>query len=96
MLEIAAAIGVCPLTFWQITPGELSIMVEAYNRKRKEDHEEKLIVAYLGAYWQRVKKMPSIKEYLGQEEKKNKKNQTVEDMLNEIKKLNAALGGTVY
>lgn len=94
MLEIAAMIGMDPLTFWQITPGELSIMIGVYNEKRKNDHEEKLVLTYLGAYWQRVKKMPSLKEILGKDEKKKK--QSAKDMLEEIKRLNAAMGGTVY
>lgn len=94
MLEIAAMIGLDPLTFWQITPGELSIMIDAYNQKRKNDQEEKIVIAYLGAYWQRVKKMPSLKEILGKEEKKKK--QTADEMLAEIKRLNAAMGGTFY
>lgn len=94
MLEVAAIIGVCPLTFWQLTPGELSIQVNAFNKRQKDEHDQKVIMAYLGAYWQRVKKMPRIKEVLkGPEEKKK---QTAKDMLEEIKRLNEALGGTVY
>lgn len=95
LLEIAAMIGIDPLTFWNCTPGEITIMIHAHNEKRKHDHDEKLLIAYLTAYWQRIKRMPSIKEVLGQHEDE-KKEQTVSDMLDEIKKLNAALGGTVY
>lgn len=94
MLEIAAIIGFDPLTFWQVTPGELSIYVDVYNQKLKNEQEEKMVIAYLGAYWHRVKKMPSLKELLNKEEKKKK--QTVSDMLAEIKRLNTAMGGTVY
>lgn len=92
MLEVSARIGVCPLTFWQLTPGELSILVTAFNQRMKDEHDEKLVVAYLTAYWKRVKKMPSIKEIIKQE----KKEQTAEDMLDMIKRLNAEMGGTVY
>lgn len=86
----------CPLTFWQLTPGELSILVEAYNERKQSEHEEKLVVAYLTAYWHRVKKMPSINDVIAKKPVKRNGPQTPEEMLEEIKRINLALGGTVY
>lgn len=89
-------IGICPLTFWQLTPGELSIMIHAYNERKKHEHDEQLVVAYLTAYWHRVKRMPSINDVISKKPVKNDVQQTPEEMLEEIKRLNIALGGTVY
>lgn len=53
------------------------------------------MMAYMAAYWQRVKKMPSLKEVLGEAQPKLKK-QDANDMLEVVKRLNQAMGGTVY
>lgn len=50
-------------------------------------------MTYLGAYWQRVKKMPNIKEILGKKEPKKK--MTDEEMLKQVKQLNEIFGGSV-
>jgi hypothetical protein len=77
-----------------MTPFELNIVITARADRMKQKQEDRIVAAYLSAYWQRVKKLPSLKSIL--EENKPKKPQTVEDMLEEIKRLNAAMGGTVY
>jgi lipopolysaccharide biosynthesis protein len=77
-----------------MTPFELNIVITARADRMKQEQEDRIVAAYLSAYWQRVKKLPSLKSIL--EENKPKKPQTVEDMLEEIKRLNAAMGGTVY
>lgn len=69
-------------------------MVRIYNKKKLQEHEEKLVVAYLTAYWNRIKKMPSLKEILNKSS--GKKKQSSEQMLEEIKRLNEAMGGTVF
>lgn len=59
--------------------------------------QNNLTMAYLGAYFQRVKKMPTLKSLLEDSEKKTtKRGKTSEQMFEEVKRLNAALGGTVY
>lgn len=92
---LAYSINVQPSEFWDMTPAELGIMIRAFNEKTKADHKNELTLAYLTAYWHRVKKMPKLKEVLNEEEPKKKK-MTAQDMLNEIKRLNEAMGGTVY
>ncbi|MED4206596.1 hypothetical protein [Neobacillus mesonae] len=77
-----------------MTPHELALAVEVFNEKQKAENEERLILVYAGAAWQRAKKMPSLKEILRKEPAKKK--MTNEEMLNEVKKLNAALGGITY
>lgn len=86
--------GLSILEFWEMTPFELNIVITARADRLKQEQEDRIVAAYLSAYWQRVKKLPSLKSIL--EENKPKKPQTAEDMLEEIKRLNAAMGGTVY
>ncbi|MBY0011501.1 hypothetical protein [Paenibacillus typhae] len=65
--------------------------IEAYNKQMQRDSEQELTTAYMAAYWQRVKKMPSLKDVL---KKGNQRPaQSPEQMLAEVQKLNAALGG---
>lgn len=77
-----------------MTPYQLNLHIHEYNKRKAAEEEEKLTIAYLGAYWNRVKRMPSLKEILG----KNPENKqmTPEEMLAEVKKLNASMGGTTY
>ena len=94
-MDVACLVGLTPLIFWELTPGELSAMIKANNVRLKHEQEERITIAYLGAYWQRVKKMPKLSEVLSGKKEEKKKKQSPAQMLNEIKKLNAALGGTV-
>jgi hypothetical protein len=93
MMGVAFQIGIDPLTFWELTPAELSILIKAYQERMKREHEQQVVNAYLTAYWHRVKKMPSLKEVLGHQTEKKKK--TPEQMLEVVKQLNATFGGTV-
>lgn len=90
---MAFQVGIDPLMFWELTPNELSVAVQAFAEKMKREHEQQVVVAYLNAYWHRVKKMPSLKEVLGGKSLKKKK--TPEEMLSVVKQLNEAFGGTV-
>ncbi|HZG83830.1 hypothetical protein [Paenibacillus sp.] len=49
------------------------------------------MLTYLGAYWQRVKRLDPLKKIL----QMMKPKQTQADMLEEIKRLNAVFGGKV-
>ena len=94
MMGVAFQIGIDPLVFWELTPRELTVLVDAYEIEEKLQHEKDMAVAYLTAYWHRVKKMPSLKEVLGIK-KPAKRTQTPEEMLETVKRLNEAFGGTV-
>lgn len=75
-----------------MTPYELIIHIEEYNRKAEFDNEERITLAYLGANLQRAKRMPELKKLIGKKEKP--KATTDESMLAEIKKMHAAMDGT--
>ncbi len=93
-MDVASSIGIDPLRFWEMTPSELSSMVRGYNRKTELEQENQLVVAYLGAYWNRVKSMPKLSDVVGKKSQKPK--QDANAMLDEIKRINLSLGGTVY
>lgn len=77
-----------------MTPFELRLHVEEYNRRKKEAQDDQITVAYMTAFWAtRAKKMPDLKELLGNQEPKEP--QTAENMLDVVKALNAAFGGEV-
>lgn len=92
--EIAFEIGITVQDFYVMTPAELSTLIDIYNRKQKQRHDEMVTVAYLSAYYNRVKKMPNIKDILGK--KQTETEQSPSDLLNKLKELNAQLGGEVY
>lgn len=91
---MAIEVGLSLSDFDRITPFELSVMVDIYNRKMQLRHEELITQSYLSAYYNRIKKMPSLKEVLNK--KDQKKNDDGNSALDEIKRINAALGGNVY
>lgn len=79
-----------------MTPYELSLVVEGYTLRQKRDAKENLTIAWMTAYYHRVKKMPDLQKALEELDKPPKpKKQTPADMLAKIKALNAKFGGTV-
>lgn len=93
--ESAVYCGVRPDEFWKSTPFEIEAIIKMFNKRTQIEQQNDMVCAYLTAYWHRVKKMPSLNEVLKDTTVKSKK-QTAEDMLEEIKRINTALGGTVY
>ena len=91
-MNSAALINISFSEFWELTPFEFSLKLNSFNKQKKEEQEEKLTLTYLGALWQRVKKMPDLKDIIKQEQKE----MTSEQILAQIKSINTALGGTVY
>jgi type IV secretory pathway component VirB8 len=75
-----------------MTPFEFGLHIENYNRKTERESKEKITLAYMTAYWHRVEKMPSLQSIL----EPDKPKQNEEEMLAEIKKLNAKMGGKIY
>lgn len=79
-----------------MTPHELNLHVQAYKERLQREDKERLTLAYLTAYFGRVKKMPDLKKLLGYEQTASKKKeQTPEQMLRTVQALNAAMGGKV-
>jgi predicted RNase H-like nuclease len=91
-LETATLIDLDILTFWELTPYEFSLMVKSYTKKIKQQQEDSLVLTYLGAAWQRAKKMPSLDRILGKQQQP--KQMTPEEMLQKVLRLNKAFGGT--
>lgn len=90
-MQIATLAEINILDFWELTPAELELTIKAYNENKKEKQEERLILTWLGAAWQRSKKMPDIKKILNKTP--TQKKMTDEEMLEQVKKINIALGG---
>lgn len=90
-MQAAFRIGLSLHDYNYITPHELNLHIQAYNERLRHDSKEQLTQAYLTAYWGRVKRMPDLKKILGNEKPKN---QTAEQMLHVVRKLNAMFGGT--
>lgn len=74
-----------------MTPRELNLHIQEYNLRMQRESEERLALAYMTAYWHRVRRMPGLKEILTKI--KPQKPLTDEELLAQIKALNAALGG---
>jgi hypothetical protein len=94
-LKAAIRVGINIKDYEEMTPHQLNLHVLDYNKRKKSELEEKLVLTYLGAYWQRVKRMPSIKKVIGENQQAPKK-MTPDEVLEEVKKMNTALGGTTY
>lgn len=78
-----------------MTPYQLNIYLEEHAKKQKEEAKEKLVLAYLTAAWKRAKRMPDLKKLLNKIDNVRSQPMTPEQMLQRIKALNTALGGTI-
>lgn len=78
--------------FWELTPKEFFIKVQAYQKRLRYREKMEIQTAYLSAYWNRVKKMPKLKDILDDDKPKE---MTDKDMLEIVKQLNAKFGGEV-
>lgn len=82
-----------PSEFWEMTPYELTIYVEAFTDKLKFEAKERITQSWMTAAFYRSKKMPKLEKLL--KDMDGKQAQTPEDMLEVVKRLNAKFGGTV-
>ncbi|MFD1953739.1 hypothetical protein ACFSL6_17675 [Paenibacillus thailandensis] len=76
-----------------MTPHELNMQIEEWSSRLQAEHRERITIAYLTAYWHRIRKMPTLKKVLEDIQLKKKRPQTPEEMLAMVRVLNAALGG---
>lgn len=93
--EIAFEIGIGIDEYFALTPSEIGIRVDVYNRTQQQRYDEVVTVAYLSAYYNRVKKMPKLSELLSKKEQR-KKEPDPAALIDKLKVLNAQLGGDVY
>lgn len=84
MMKSAVRAEIKPSDFWDMTPLELTVSVEAFVETHSERFKEAVTVAYMNAAWQRSKKMPGLKGVLrkidGNTSKGKRKVQTAEEM----------------
>lgn len=78
-----------------MTPYELSLHLEAYNEVKEAEMKERLSLVWLGEYYHRTKRMPSLKNELKKISGGSKKAMSDNDMLEMVKKLNEQFGGKV-
>lgn len=86
--------------FWEITPHELSLKINAYSKRQTEQLKEKITLAYLNSLWtiqwlgkrhQHPRPLKEILAGIGKE----KNEMTDEQMFEVVKALNAMFGGEV-
>jgi hypothetical protein len=84
MIKVAAKAGIKPLEFWELTPAELIVSVEALAELKTESLKENITIAYMNAAWGRSKTMPKLNNIIDKLEKadksKPKKQQTDNEM----------------
>lgn len=101
----AIRIGISIRDYDDLSPYQLGLIVQDFNERKQEELrlkeieiDEKLRVTYLAALWTSrfvwQKKPPSYEKLM--EQNKPKKVMTPEEILEEVKSLNASLGGTFY
>lgn len=95
-LEVALVIGISYTEFWKITPFELEIAKKAYSDRQTEKYNANVILACQTAFYSRVEKLSwtDWKNDIIKEEKQLVE-MSDEQLLNQIKTLNAMLGGTI-
>lgn len=102
-MEIATYIGISIRDFWDITPKELDIAVRSFNKRQQDEadlylqkyeNQKDLMTyqAFLISRWVWEKKV-DINQYIGTSKEDKKTEMTDEMMLNQVKILNAMLGG---
>jgi hypothetical protein len=77
-----------------MTPYELALFIESYTEKKEADLKEQLTLVWLGEYYHRTKRLPSLRDELRKISGNNSKEMTTEEMLETVKRLNAQFGGT--
>ena len=96
--------GLMPHEFWQLQPQQFAKMVDAYAKKQQYEQEQLVdIAAFIVASMYNMPPLPTmqvkfqkrkayhIEDFTGK--KRKRKKQTPEEMLEQVKALNAALGG---
>ena len=79
--ESSCQIGFCG--FWETTPFEFAIHLEAFNKRRKMDHQLQSWYAWHVAALSRCSKMPSLADFVGisKEDKKAENERRLEAVL---------------
>lgn len=76
-----------------MTPYELSLSVEAYFERQEAEMKDRLTLVWLGEYYHRTKRLPNLKDELKKITGEAKQAMTDDEMLQQVKRLNAQFGG---
>ncbi|MBW7475952.1 hypothetical protein K0T92_14495 [Paenibacillus oenotherae] len=76
-----------------MTPHELNLHIQVYAEHNRREIEEGLTLAYMTAYWHRVKRMPDLKKLI--QDTRPRVSKTPEQLLAQVKAINAAMGGVI-
>lgn len=79
------------IDFWEMTPKEFLLCIEAFEETEKQRAKELIVQAYYTEAFARMKKLPKLEKLL--EDRKEKKVQTDEEMYKMVELLNARFGG---
>lgn len=97
-MKLAALVGISISEFWEMTPYELNLYAETYFEKQKQDYKDKISLEYYNAMWtiqwlgNKLQHPRPLKEILD-DMYKEKKIMTDDEMLEQVKILNAIFGG---
>jgi hypothetical protein len=93
-MMISARIGITPNQFYDMTPLEFSAYVDAQNVKQDEVRQQIILQSYMTAALTRTEKMPSLQSLLDAKTAGPEKQELTDtELLEEIRKMNAAIGG---
>jgi len=76
-----------------MTPYELNLHITSHNERATAEYNEKITLAYMTAYWGRVKRMPDLKKLLGEQPEKKKRKQSPEEMFAIVKQMHTTFSG---
>ncbi len=94
-MKAAILIGIPRSEFDYMTPYELSLAAEAFHELKTAELEQNITMAWLGEYYHRIKHLPNLKDEIRKLTNKEPEEMTDDEMLEQVKRLNAMMGGTV-
>jgi hypothetical protein len=92
-LKTAILINLSIEQFDYMTPYELSLCIEAHMERQEAEMKDRLTLVWLGEYYHRTKRLPSLQKELKKITGEEKPVMTDEQMLEMVKNLNAQFGG---
>lgn len=88
--------GISISEFEEMTPYELNLYGEAFVERETAKKEEQLTLVWLGEFYHRIKRLPSLKSELEKlTGKKHIKEMSDKEMLEMVEQLNDKFGGSV-
>jgi protoheme ferro-lyase len=78
-----------------MTPYELTLSAEAFHELKVAEMERDITMAWLREYYHRQKYLPNLKDEIRKLTNKEPEEMTDDEMLEQVKRLNAMMGGSV-